>query len=509
MTKHGKILRAGQYAVAFAVLWTAQAAVAQPATTPASPALDPAPPALDSAPPSLAAVPPMRNGRTLTVTGAGRPSGPSAVRRLTLETGAGQVVSLSEPATNVFVADPKVAEVRPASANSLFVFGVGPGRTTIVVLDQAGRTISNYEVQVRASSFGASEAEAAVARVTGNRGVRVTPQTRGLLVTGTVGSAADAARTISVLRGFAPEGSLIENQLTVRDSIQVTLKVRIIEMNRSVTRALGVNFQDFQNFARTAILPGTFAQTALGLGVASSPAGAFQVGSRDVNALIQALANDNLARVLAEPNLTVMSGQSASFLAGGEFPIAVAQSAPGANGIGTISVEFKKYGVSLAFVPTVLSDGRINLHVAPEVSQLTNTGAVTTSVGNASISIPALLTRRAETTVELGTGQTFAIAGLLSDNTNINTTSVPFLGDIPILGALFRSSGYQRQETELVILVTPYIVNPVSDAAQLRTPTDNFLPPNDLERIVLLRQNGAQPASVATRIPGQAGFVVQ
>lgn len=494
---------AGHCAVAVATLMTTQVAIAQPV---------PAQPAPDPSPPSLTAVPPMRNGRTLTVTGAGRPSGPSAVRRLVLETGAGQVVSLSEPATNVFVADPKVAEVRPASANSLFVFGVGPGRTTIVVLDQAGRTISNYEVQVRASSFGASEAEAAVARVTGNRGVHVTPQTRGLLVTGTVGSAADAARTISVLRGFAPEGALIENQLTVRDSIQVTLKVRIIEMNRNVSRALGVDFQALGTIGRTALLPQNFivqAATAVGLGIASTPSAAIRFGNKDLSGIIQALANDNLARVLAEPNLTVMSGQPASFLAGGEFPIAVAQSAPGGGGTGTISVEFKKYGVSLSFVPTVLSDGRINLHVAPEVSQLTNTGAVTTSAGNTTISIPALLTRRAETTVELGSGQTYAIAGLMSDNTSVNTTSVPFLGDIPILGALFRSTGYQRQETELVIFVTPYIVNPVSDAAALRTPTDGFTPPNDLERIVLLRQTGAQPASVATRVPGQAGFVVQ
>ena len=484
---------------ALALLLTAATAVAQ--TTMPDPV----------GPPAINAVPPMRNGRTLTVTGAGAPSGPVAKRRLVLETGAGQVVVLNEPATNVFVADPKVAEVRPASANSLFIFGVGPGRTTIAVLDQNGRSINDFEVQVRASTFGASEAEAAVARVTGNRNVRVVPQTRGLLVTGTVGSAADAARTISVLRGFAPEGALIENQLTVRNSIQVTLKVRIIEMNRSVTRALGIDFQALGTIGRTALLPSNFmvnAVSAVGLSIAAAPTGVISFGNKDISGVIQALANDNLARVLAEPNLTVMSGQPASFLAGGEFPIVVPQPSSGTNS-STLSVEFKKYGVSLAFVPTVLSDGRINLHVAPEVSQLTTTGAVSIPFGSGTASVPALLTRRAETTVELGSGQTYAIAGLMSDNTLVNTTSVPFLGDLPILGALFRSTSYQRQETELVILVTPYIVNPVSDSADLRTPTEGFVPPNDLERILLLRQTGAQPASVAARIPGQAGFIVQ
>ena len=282
-------------------------------------------------------------------------------------------------------------------------------------------------------------------------------------------------------------------------------------MNRNVTRALGIDFQALGTIGRTALLPSNFivnAVSAVGLSIAAAPTGSISFGNKDISGVIQALANDNLARVLAEPNLTVMSGQPASFLAGGEFPIVVPQPSSGTNS-STLSVEFKKYGVSLAFVPTVLSDGRINLHVAPEVSQLTTTGAVSIPFGNGTASIPALLTRRAETTVELGSGQTYAIAGLMSDNTSVNTTSVPFLGDLPILGALFRSTSYQRQETELVILVTPYIVNPVSDSADLRTPTEGFIPPNDLERILLLRQTGAQPASVAARIPGQAGFVVQ
>lgn len=463
--------------------------------------------------PAINATPPLRSGRTLVVTGSGRPSGPAARRRITLETGAGQVLTLNEPATNVFVADPKVAEVRPASANSLFVFGVGPGRTTIVVLDQAGRSINEYEVQVRASSFTASEAEAAVARVTGNSSVKVVPQVRGLLVTGSVASAADAARAISVLRGYVPEGALIENQLSVRSSIQVTLRVRVIEMNRNVTRALGVDFNALGTIGRTALLPSNFifdgaTSTVAGLALSNPASARFRFGNNNINAVVQALSDDNLARILAEPNLTVMSGQPASFLAGGEFPIPIAASA-GSQGGTTISLEFKKYGVSLSFVPTVLTDGRINLHVAPEVSQLSKTGAVTFVVNGTPVSIPGLLVRRAETTVELGSGQSFAIAGLLNDNTDVNTSSVPFLGDLPVLGALFRSTSFQRQETELVIIVTPYIVDPVSDPAKLHSPAERFTPPNDLERILLLRQVGSASSSVPMRIPGQAGFIVQ
>ncbi len=426
-------------------------------------------------------------------------------RRMALEAGAGRVLTLGAAATNIFVADPKVIEVRPASATSLFAFGVGAGRTTVVAMDQDGHAVAEYDVTVRPSTFAATEGQASVARLLAGSRIQVTPQARGLLLTGTVGSAGDAARAVSILRGYLPDGQLIENQLTVRDSVQVTLRVRVIEMNRSVTRALGVNWQAMGSIGRFAVT----AATTPGLGIASAAAGVLTAGTRDLNAVIQALAQDNLARVLAEPNLTVMSGQSASFLAGGEFPIPTAQAAGAAGTPNTVTVVFKQYGVALAFVPTVLSDGRINLHVAPEVSQLTDTGAVRLAGGNSSLSIPALLVRRAETTVELGSGQSFAIAGLLSDTTTQSTTAIPFLGELPIIGTLFRSSGFQRQETELVILVTPYVASPVSDPNALQSPSANFTPPNDLERILLLRQVGAASSAIRTQIPGSAGFVVQ
>jgi pilus assembly protein CpaC len=187
--------------------------------------------------------------------------------------------------------------------------------------------------------------------------------------------------------------------------------------------------------------------------------------------VVDALEDERLLTVLAEPNLTAMSGETASFLAGGEFPIPVPQDG------GTISIEYKKFGVSLAFKPTVLSDGRINLSVTPEVSELSAAGSITIS----NFVIPALSTRRAETTVELGSGQSFAIAGLLQSSQDQTTSKFPALGDLPVLGPLFRSDVYQRGETELVIIVTPYVVRPVSQKMAL--PTDGLVPPNDYERI--------------------------
>jgi pilus assembly protein CpaC len=420
-----------------------------------------------------------------------------AARTIALEAGTGKVLALSAAAANVFVADPKVAEVRPASPTSLFVFGVGAGRTTVAAMNSDGQVVAHYEVVVQPSSYAAVEAQAAVARLLPNGRFTVTPQAKGMLLTGNVPFAADAAQAVAILRGFLPEGQSVNNQLTIRAAVQVNLQVRIVEMSRSVSRSLGVNWQVMGSL-------GSFV-TNYGLGATGvgAAAGFLRIGSSNVNGLIDALAQDNLARVLAEPNLTVISGEAGSFLVGGEFPIPVAQQN------NTTTIEFKKYGVALRFVPTVLSDGHINLHVSPEVSQLSQQGAVQFSAGNNSISIPALIVRRAETSVELGSGQTFALAGLLQDSVTATSNGLPFLGDIPILGALFRSSGFQRQETELVILVTPYVVRPASTTAALHVPGENYLAPNDLERILLLRQGGTATRASDTRIPGQAGFIVQ
>ena len=412
------------------------------------------------------------------------PIPPARHNGMSLDAGSGQVVTLPGAATNVFVADPKVVEVRPASASSLFVFGVGAGRTTVAAMDSAGNLIAQYEITVHPSTFGASEAQAAIARLMPGSRVRAQPQPKGLVLGGQVNTPAEAAQAVAIARGYIADNQLVENQITV----------------------LGINWQALGTIGSIGKLPAlalnaNAALLPLCLGAPASLA-CQGVG---FNGVIDALAQDNLAHILAEPNLTVISGQPASFLVGGEFPIPVAQQQ------GQISVEFKKYGITLAFLPTVYSDGRINLHVSPEVSELTNQGAVQLAAGNSTLQIPALIVRRAETTVELGSGQSFAIAGLLLNDLKNGTNGLPFLENIPVLGALFKSNAYQHNETELVIVVTPFVAKPVDDVAALRLPTENMAPPTDLERILIGRQVGLSKAgeTVRMRIPGDAGFIVQ
>jgi pilus assembly protein CpaC len=221
------------------------------------------------------------------------------------------------------------------------------------------------------------------------------------------------------------------------------------------------------------------------------------------------LAEEGLVTILAQPNLTAISGQTASFLAGGEFPIPVAQNNSGGNN--TITIEFKQFGVKLDFVPTVLSTDRIAIKVRPEVSQLSTQGAI--RVGD--LEIPALSVRRAETTIRLGSGESFAIAGLIQDNVNTDISKFPWLGDLPIIGTLFRSSRFQRQETELVIIVTPYVVRPVPEGPSLKLPTDGMQPASDIEQLVLQRlvkpsAGIADPAALGgARLRGDAGFIFE
>ncbi|MDQ2801490.1 MAG: type II and III secretion system protein family protein [Pseudomonadota bacterium] len=354
------------------------------------------------------------------------------------------------------------------------------------------------------SNAGASQAASAINRALPGESVAVQPTPQGLTVTGGVNTPEQAERAMAAARAFAPDKGTVGNRLRVRSSQQVLPQVRIAEMSRTLTRDLGLNWQnlggDLGSLARIG-LSTQFPLTDLTSGSTAPSTLSVGFNHTSVNAILDALAQDQLVHILAEPNLTAISGETASFLVGGEFPVPIAQEQ------NTISVDFKQYGISLAFVPTVLNDGRINMHVRPEVSELTDQGAVQLSAGNNALVIPALLVRRADTTVELGSGQSFAIAGLLSDNVTHTGNGVPFLGDVPILGALFRSDSFRRQETELVILVTPYVVRPVSTAAALQAPGDTWRPPNDLERLLLLRQEG-RPAAGPMRVPGDAGFVV-
>lgn len=429
--------------------------------------------------------------------------GPVIRRALAIETGTGQVITLGAPAASLFAADPKVAEVRPASPSSLFVFGVGPGRTTIAAMDGSGHAVAQYDVTVRPSAFGASEATQAISRLLPGHGIQVHQTLNGLLLRGDAGTAAEAEQAAAIARGYLLPNQKLDNRLNVLSGVQVSLRVRIVEMSRSVTRELGVNWQALGNIGKYSVNFLTNNALATAGTAAATLGGGYANKGVNVNGIIDALAQDNLVHVLAEPNLTALSGETASFLVGGEFPIPIAQTNGG------LTVQFQQFGVSLAFVPTVLNSGRISLHVRPEVSQLSTQGAVQLSAGNSSISVPALTIRRADTTVELGSGQSFAIAGLLQDNTTQTDSGLPWLGELPILGALFRSQSFQRNETELVIVVTPYVVQPTSDPAAVHLPTDGWGVPNDVERILLIRNQARFAPAGPVRIPGEAGFIVQ
>lgn len=472
-------------------------------------------------------------------TAVATPAAPAtpAPTSITIRAGTGTMVPLSQPAATVIAADPNIARVQPASPTSLFVIGVGIGQTNVVATSASGGVVANYAVTVlpgatppKPSVTGPEAAPAgpappklpdprAVAAaihqiVPGAQNVKVAAIGNKLDITGYLQDAGVADRVIAIANGFAGNGNIV-NDLNLLSSVQVNLRVRVAEIDRQITRELGINWQAIgqQGNFRFGLFTGAAVSGAVSalapisnsfLPVPPFSVGAgYQSGGWNVNAVIDALAQDQLVTILAEPNLTALSGQTASFLAGGEFPVPVPQSSNG--GGTTITIEYKQYGVSLAFVPTVLGPNLINLKVAPEVSQLSTQGAISVPVGNGTLTVPALTVRRAQTTVELGSGQSFAIGGLLEHSTTQALQSLPGIGEIPVLGALFRSTAFQRGETELVIIVTPYLVKPAASPAMLAAPTDGFHPATDLDRFLF----GHTLATGPGEHPVPAGFSVE
>ena len=352
--------------------------------------------------------------------------------------------------------------------------------------------------------------------IPGTEGLQVTTAgPRTLVLGGLVPTAADAQRAETIARGYGGEDQEVVNNLTLLSSIQVNLRVRVAEISRQVSRDLGFNWQALANdgaglliglrtgAAGTALSALTGAVSGVDLQVGRI-GGAYRSSRFDINSVVDALASDQLITILAEPNLTAQSGEFASFLAGGEFPVPVAAS-PVSN---TITIQYKQFGVSLAFVPTVMGPERLNLRVRPEVSELSENGAISLPLASGVVRIPALSVRRAETTVELGSGQSFAIAGLLQRNSSMVNSGINGLVDVPVLGALFRSDRFRRNESELVIIITPYLVRPVSDPRSLAAPTDGFRLATDLDRILYRRQT-ARSMPPGPPLPAMdAGFIL-
>jgi pilus assembly protein CpaC len=427
---------------------------------------------------------------------------------LTVEQGGGRLVGLAGAASNVFVADPNIIAVRPASSRRLFVFGKAAGFTTLTATDAAGRTIASYNVTVSPNRYPAVRIRAEAARIAPGSPVSVQSEANGVVVRGNVPTAAQDYLLMKQAQLAAGTGQSVLNDTEIVQPQQVALKVRIAQMSRTVTQQLGINWQSAAG--GVAIGKFAFGFSTLGSLLGASTAAAPVSGSYNLNfpqntvpidGVLDALNTDNLAHILAEPTLTALSGQSASFIDGGSFPVPV----PGQNG--QVTVEYQNYGVQLKFKPVVLSNGSIILHVEPTVSSPTTQNAFQISVAGESLVVPSLSTQSASTTVVIGSGQTLAIAGLLSDSSNQTDNGVPGLGQIPVLGAAFRNDNYNKQEEELVILVTPYLVHPVDNESRFEMPDSGWSTPNQIQRIFLFRTNGSVAA--ATTLPGQAGFLLR
>lgn len=387
---------------------------------------------------------------------------------LTLNTG--KLIKLDKAATSVFIGNPELADVQVQSPTIIYIFAKKPGKTNLFALNGKGDVLLNSPVAI---SHDVVSLEKALLDVDPKGQLKAESMRDGIVLTGRAATASvsEDARRIAALY-TSPENIL--NRIVVEGSQQVNLRVQVAEVARSVTKQLGVNWENLSSGLGNFSL-GTFvgrdvidsSSLITRNGTASSLFAGFNDGQTAIQGIIDALEDEGLITVLAEPNLTALSGETANFLAGGEFPIPVPQED------GAISIEYKEFGVSLTFTPNIVSNNRINLRVKPEVSQLSSASAI--NINN--IFIQSLLTRRAETTVELASGQSFVLGGLLNSDSDNNVSKTPFLGELPIIGALFRSTSFQRNETELVIIVTPYLVEPTN--SRIALPTDGYIPPND------------------------------
>jgi pilus assembly protein CpaC len=428
-----------------------------------------------------------------------------APKRVTVIVNKSRTFNVGRPFARAIVGSVDYADVLPLSDRAIYIQGKRPGTTNVSLFDTDARLIGVLDLEVTLDTGNVQEK---IRSGTGTQGVRVTSTQGQVVLTGTAVDAVAADRAMQVAKSLAGDQPVV-NAMQVAPSQQVMLEVRFIEATRDAGRELGVNWQVNSNnrqFVQTgrggAAFPldsngnpapggpgsgvpivaaaGTLVGNSLGGPFGTVLANVFNRGGTSIDVLVTALEEKGVARRLAEPNLIALSGDEARFLAGGEFPVPVAADTSQTGGR-TVTIEFKKFGVQLKFKPIVLARGVINLRIEPEVSELDFTNAVQI----AGTRIPALTVRNALTTVELRDGQSFAIAGLLSSVNSNNLAQVPWLGSVPVLGALFRSAAYQQKETDLVIIVTPRLIAPVVPGQRLASPLESRLPANDVDFFVM------------------------
>jgi pilus assembly protein CpaC len=412
---------------------------------------------------------------------------PTEPPTLTLEVNKGTALKLPGPASTVFVAAPDIADVQVRSPNMVYVFAKKPGDTVLYAVDGQDRVLLNTIVRVTSPL---SRIKGTLDQIHPNNGVTFDNQGETIVLTGTVRSAlvAEDARRLAVQQVNGNPNRVISN-IRIDAPTQVQLRVKVAEVKRDALKRVGINWQNINSIALfgTGNFLAGFAVQTTATGVPATGALAFATRDNGLNTFVDFLQTQNQATILAEPNLIAMSGETASFLAGGEIPLLIPQTGTAA---GTVTIQYKSVGVSLAFTPTIIGE-RINLKVAPEVSEISAVGSISVPLGTGTVQIPGIRTRRASTTIELGSGQSFAIAGLLQSNSAQDINKFPWLGDVPVLGTLFKSDAFRKEETELVIIITPYFVEPTNN--KLQTPLTGRVPPTDVDRLVMQRFNHPTP----------------
>ncbi|CAN5344731.1 type II and III secretion system protein family protein [soil metagenome] len=428
--------------------------------------------------------------------------------------GQNKVVNLPVPMSDVIIGNPDVVDVNVRTTKQLYLVAKAPGQSDFTVVNEAGRPI--YRAIIRVGNNLTSVGQMLKVAMP-EADITVTTLNGTILLTGTVAAPEDAQEAASLVTAFVGDKTNVISRLKTATPLAVNLQVRIAEVSKTLAKTIGANLAtaDLTGGFKLAIGRGRAIPTtswtpggSLGVGGGGGltpPAGGTGVAAAGTTIasdtklfglnLLTALdlaENQGMASTLANPNLTALSGETASFLAGGEIPI------PLSTGLGQVSVEYKSYGVSLSFTPTVLADGRISMRVKPEVSSLDYGKGVTLG----GYALPGISSRRAETTVELGSGQSFMIGGLLSSDTGNNIEKTPLLGDIPILGNLFKSTSFRRNQTELVIIVTPYLVKPI-DARDAKMPTDGYRNASDGQRLLgaMHDSKDSEPRPVPTMAP--------
>ncbi len=433
----------------------------------------------------------------------------TAVRHIVVTLFKSRTLRFDQPFTSAVVGSPDIVDALPMSDRALYIQGKKVGTTNVSVFDQGMRLIGVVDVEVAVDTGNLQEK---VRSSTGSRTIRVSSSNGQIVLSGVAGNAVAADRAMAVTKSMVPEGGAIVNAMQVAPSQQVMLKVRFLEVARSASRELGVNWFGANNAGNRGFTTGVGGLTpngqpggrpaVTGVDASGNPvksaaglpifttAGTLLSGGQpfgvalanlasngaSLDVLLTALETKGLVRQLAEPELIALSGDTASFLAGGEYPVPVVQPG-GTGGVPVITVQYQPFGVQLTFNPTVLDNGIINLRLAPSVSELNFAQAVTISGFN----VPSLNKREARTTVELRDGQSFSIAGLLQSDNRRNISQLPWIGSVPILGALFSSKQFQEVETDLVVIVTPHLVAPAVPGQQLASPLDNHIPTNDAD----------------------------